>query len=97
MNIKISSILNIGLLILAFVFAAMGFAQAGDSHIAPLVITTYMVVAAILFGVLAVRGVRQKVMWQRLLGVAAVVATLYMLVMAIGFYVYLSQVQMPTF
>lgn len=97
MNIKVSSILNVGLLILALVFAALGFAKAGDSRIAPLVIVSYMGVSAVIFGVLAVRGVRRKEMWQRLLGVGAILATIYMLTFAIWFYISLSSVQMPTF
>ncbi len=95
MNIKISTVLNIGLLILAFVFATLGFIKAGDSRIAPLAIVAYMGVSAVMFAVLAVRGVRQKEIWQRLLGVAAITATLFMLFMAIGLYITLSRVQMP--
>ena len=97
MNIKVSTVLNIGLLILALVFAALGFAKAGDSRITPVVITVYMAISAVMFAVLAVRGLRRKETWQRLLGVGAVVATLYMLAMAIVFYIYLNSVQMPTF
>ncbi len=59
MNIKISTILNIGLLILAFVFAILGFSKAGNSLIAPIVISAYVVVSAVLFSVLAMRGLRR--------------------------------------
>ena len=95
MNIKISTVVSIGVLILAVVFAGLGFVKAGDSRIAPMVIAVYMVVSAVFFAVLAVQGLRRKELWQRLLGVAAVVAVCYMLVMSVGFYVYLSRVQMP--
>lgn len=95
MKIKISTIVTIGLLILAFVFAALGLAKAGDSRIAPVVITAYLAVSALMFAVLAIRGIRRTETWQRFLGVAAIMATLFMLFMAIGLYVALSSVQMP--
>lgn len=97
MNMKVSTVLNIGLLILALVFATLGFAKAGDSYVAPLVIAVYMGISAVIFGVLAVRGMRRKEMWQRLLGVGAVVAALYMLAFAIWFYISLGSMQTPTF
>jgi hypothetical protein len=98
MKIRISTLKNIlaiGLLILAFVFAVLGFSQAGDSQITPVVIAGYMIVSAALFAVLGVHGVRQKELWQRLLGVMAITATVYMVAMAIAFYVWLSRMQMP--
>ena len=97
MNIKISAVVNIGILILALIFAALGFTQAGDSQIAPLAIAAYMVVSMVAFAVLGVRGVRRKELWQRLLGVGAITAAIYMLVMAIAFYVMLTRIQMPEF
>lgn len=97
MNIKISTVLTIGILILAFVFAILGFTKASNSSIAPLAISSFMGISAALFAVLAVRGVRRKEMWQRLLGVSAILATIYMLAFAIWFYISLSSVQMPTF
>jgi hypothetical protein len=96
-NIKVSTVLSIGLLILAFVFATLGLVKAGDLRIAPLAITAYMVVSAVMFAVLAVRGIRRKEMWQRLLGVGAIMATLFMLFMAIGLYIVLTNIQVPTF
>ncbi|MBN1311193.1 MAG: hypothetical protein JXB30_07220 [Anaerolineae bacterium] len=95
MKIKVSTILSIGILILALAFATLGFAKAGDSLVAPLVIAIYMVVSAVLFVVLGVRGVRRQELWQRLLGVGAIAAAVYMLIMSIAFYIMLTRIQMP--
>jgi hypothetical protein len=98
MSIRISTLLKfltVGLLIVALAFAVLGFAKAGDSQIAPIVISGYMVVSAVLFAVLGIRGTRQKELWQRLLGVGAITAAVYMVGMAIAFYIMLSRVQMP--
>ncbi|MBN1429064.1 MAG: hypothetical protein JXB07_11815 [Anaerolineae bacterium] len=97
MNIKVSTILSIGMLILALVFATLGFYKAGDSLIAPLGIASYMGISAIFFAILGIRGVRRKELWQRLLGVGAITAAVYMLVMAVACYIMLDRIQMPEF
>lgn len=91
-NIPVATISTVILIVAAFVFAALGFSQASNSEIAPEAVSAVMLVSAALFGLLAVRGLKRKEMWQRLLGVGAVMATIYMVVFAILFYVVLSQI-----
>jgi O-antigen/teichoic acid export membrane protein len=94
---RVSTIISIGLLILALVFAVLGFLNAPNSEISPAAIATFMFTSAALFGILAVRGLRRQETWQRFLGVAAATAALYMVAMAILFFQVLNSVVMPSF
>ncbi len=96
-NLRVSTIISITLLIAALALAVLGFISASDSAVSPALVTTYMMIAAALFGVLAVIALSRKERWQRFLGVAAATAALYMLVMAIVFFQMLSTIVMPEF
>ena len=83
MQIRVSTLITVVLVIAALALAAIGFMSATDSGTPPAWVVTFMLISAALFGVLAVQGLRRREMWQRFLGVAAVVAAIYMAIMAI--------------
>lgn len=85
-------IVTVVLLLIALGFAVLGFMQAPNSEVTPATIATYMLISAAAFAGLAVLGLTQDTTWQRFLGVAAVLATLYMAAMAAVFFNTLSQI-----
>lgn len=96
-KIRISTVITLGLLVLAFTFALMGFINARNLYIAPSAITIYMMISSGLFAILAVRALGRREMWQRFLGVAAIVASIYMIVFAIIFFTVLRHLVAPEF
>jgi hypothetical protein len=94
---RISTLVTIILLVLGLVFAFLGFANAPNSQVSPAAVSSYMLIAAAFFAVLAVQGLSRKRVWQRFAGVAAVAATLYMIGMAILYFTALRTVIMPGF
>jgi drug/metabolite transporter (DMT)-like permease len=97
MRMRISTLVTVVLLVLGLVFAFLGFATAPNSQVSPAAVSSYMLIAAAFFAVLAVQGLRRKRVWQRFLGVAAVTATLYMIAMAILYFSALRTIVMPEF
>jgi len=87
-----STIIDLGLFVVATFFAVFGFASASNSSVPPILISVYLIASAVLFGVLAVRGLRRKRRWQRFMGVAAAVLALLMLGFAIYAYRLLGQI-----
>ncbi|MGF1506605.1 MAG: hypothetical protein GYB64_04475 [Chloroflexi bacterium] len=96
-NLRVSTLGTVILLVLAIIFGALGFIQAQNSAVAPLAVSGYMGVSAVCCGGIAFFMLRRETPLERFAGVAAVVAALYMVVMALIFYSLLSQVTMPTF
>ncbi|HEC23776.1 MAG TPA: hypothetical protein ENI95_12760 [Chloroflexi bacterium] len=94
---RVSTLVTIVLVVVGLVFAALGFASAPNSEISPAVVSTYMLTSAAFFAILAVQGLSRQKVWQRFLGVAAIAAALYMIVMAILFFQALRAIQMPEF
>jgi hypothetical protein len=94
---RISTLVTVILLVLGLVFALLGFINAPNSLVSPAAVSSYMLLSAAFFGVLAVQGLRRKQNWQRFLGVAAVAATLYMVGMAILYFTALRTIVMPEF
>ncbi len=90
-KIRIATIISTVLLIAALLFAVLGFSNARNSEVPVSTVTIYMMVSAALFAILAVRGLARKEMWQRFMGVAAIVAAVYMVGMAILFFSVLSK------
>lgn len=90
-----STIVSLILLAAAFIFAVMGFSNAANSRVPAELVAFYMVVSAVFFGALAVRGLRSRERLTRFLGVAAIVGTIYMLGFAIFAWVALRSIQMP--
>jgi len=92
-----SGIISLALLAVAFTFAVIAFSNAPNSSVPVRLVAFYMVVSAIVFGVLAFRGLRRRDRLSRLLGVAAVVGAIYMLGFAIFALVILRDTVMPSF
>lgn len=88
------TVASITLLVVALVFALLGFMQAPNSQVAPGAVAAFMLISAAAFAGLAVLGLRGERVWQRFLGVAAVTGALYMVVMALLFFNALSAVQL---
>jgi hypothetical protein len=91
-KIRIATIISTVLLAAALLFAILGFSNSLNSEVPVPTVTIYMMVSAALFAILAVRGLARKEMWQRFMGVAAIVAAVYMVGMAILFFSVLSKV-----
>ncbi len=96
-NMRVSTLIIIVLLICAVVFGGLGFAQAPNSMVSPAAVSTYMLISAGIFAILAVMSLRRKEMWQRFLGVVAIMAALYMVGMALLFFRGLSMIQAPEY
>ncbi|MEJ2151135.1 MAG: hypothetical protein P8Z40_16920 [Chloroflexota bacterium] len=94
---RISTLITVVLLVLGLVFALLGFINAPNSQVSPAAVSSYMLISAAFFAVLAVQGRRRKLTWQRFLGIAAVAATLYMIGMAILYFTALRTIVMPEF
>ncbi len=94
---RISTLITVVLLVLGLVFALLGFINAPNSQVSAAAVSSYMLISAAFFAVLAVQGLRRKLTWQRFLGIAAVAATLYMIGMAILYFTALRTIVMPEF
>jgi drug/metabolite transporter (DMT)-like permease len=94
---RISTLVTVILLVLGLVFAFLGFTNAPNSQVSPAAVSSYMLIAAAFFGVLAVQGLGRKRIWQRFLGVAAIAAMLYMIVMAVLYFTALRTIIVPEF
>jgi cytochrome c oxidase assembly factor CtaG len=91
----IATILTVGLMIGAIVFAGLGFGKAGDTRVAPAMISIYLFVSAMFFAAQFGHGIRRPERWQRIVAVISILAALFVLAMAVAFYQVLSQVHMP--
>lgn len=91
-NKTVSLIVTIALVVVALGFAVLGFLEAPNSQIAPMVIAAFMLVSAAAFVGLAALGLTRDTPWQRFLGVAAVLGALYMMAMAAVFFNALSRI-----
>ncbi len=85
-NLRISTLVTIVLLIVGFILAILAFAQASNSEISPLFILIVMLVSALFFAAAAVVALRRKSIVQRVVGLAAVVAAVYMIAFGIFSY-----------
>lgn len=78
-NLRLSTTVTIIALIVGLILGFLGFIQAGNSNVAPVLILIVMLAAAVFFAVAAVIALRKRSVIQRVVGLAAVVAAIYML------------------
>lgn len=97
MQFSFSTLLTIISLLVGIASAAYGFGKAGDSRVAPAVISALLFISGIAFAVQFVNGIRTQSRWQRIIAVISALVAVFVVVMAIVFYQALSQVQMPTY
>ena len=81
-----TTIVDLVLLAVSLTFAVLGFVNASNSYIPPTLIALSLAVSALVFGVLALRGLRRPTRWQRFAGLAATLVALLMLGFAIYAY-----------
>ncbi len=79
----------------AVVFSWLGFGKAGDTRVAPALVSIYLFVSAIFFAAQFGHGIRQAERWQRIVAIISILAALFVLAMAVAFYQVLSQTHMP--
>jgi hypothetical protein len=97
LRLKTTTLFAIISLTLAVVFAALGFSKAGDSRVAPALVSTFLFISGICFAAQFVNGIRAQGRWQRVTAGIAAFLALFVVIMAIMFYQILTQVKMPTF
>lgn len=78
-NLHISTRVTIILLVFGLILAFVGFFQAANINVAAVVIMIVMLVSGLFFAAAAVISLRRKSVTQRIVGLAAVVAALYMI------------------
>lgn len=83
--VRVTTILLITSLVIAFIFAVVGFSSAANSQVSSFGVLLYFVLSSVFFGITAIIGLYQSGRWERFAGVAAVVAALYMIIMAVVF------------
>lgn len=96
LRIRITTIISIVLIIIAVVFAWLGFGKAGDLRVAAALVSLYLFLSGLALAAQFVIGIRQPERWQRILAIIAVLAAVFMLVMAVVMYQGLNQIQVPS-
>ena len=94
---SISSLVTIASVTVGAISAAIGFAKAGDSRVAPVVISILLIISGVCFAIQFINGIRSQALWQRVIAVISALVGVFVIVMAVVFYQALSQVQMPKF
>ncbi len=84
-SIRVTTIMLITSLVIAFIFAVAGFSSATNSQVSAFGVLLNFVLSSVFFGVTAIIGLYQSGRWERFAGVAAVVAALYMIIMGVVF------------
>jgi hypothetical protein len=97
LQFSLSTLVTIACLTVGTVSAAVGFAKAGDSRVAPVLISILLVISGVSFAIQFINGIRSPARWQKVIAVIAILVAVFVTVMAIVFYQALSQVQMPAF
>ena len=96
LRFSIPTLLTVVFLLLAILFAFLGFSKAGDLRVAPALVTTFLVISGIFFAAQFVNGILSKTRWMRITAMISVFFGIFVVVMAIMFYQVLTQIQSPT-
>ena len=97
LQFSISTLVTVASVTVGTISAAEGFSKAGDSRVAPVIISILLVISGVSFAIQFINGIRSQAGWQKVIAVISALVAVFVIVMAIVFYQALSQVQMPTF
>lgn len=96
-NMRVSTLITIVLLLVAFGFAFLGFAQAGNLNVSVGFVTFYMMISAAMFAANAVLSFQRPELAHRLVAMFSVTAAIVMVILSIVFFNILRPITVPEF
>lgn len=96
LRIRITTIITVVLIIIAVVFAWLGFSKAGDIRVTPALVSLYLFLSGLALAAQFAIGIRQPERWQRVLSIISVLTAVFVLVMAVVFFQALNSIQIPS-
>ncbi len=95
LNFSLPTLLTVVFTVLAIVFAYLGFSKAGDSRVAPALVSAFLFISGACFAGQFAVGIRTRQRWQRILAFISLFLGVFTVIMAIMFYQVLTEVKMP--